>query len=272
MRAMKYSRNRVCLFLLAMHLQAMVPYAAQAEAYTKIFEGELSINNTVKIRLDNEKYWYRFGEVEWRVLKAGVIEGGDAKEVIFLDVNNSHINDVFVKLFESGANNIYALFIASEKDGAVVFSEYGELFGSPYINDRGELVSVKRDGPFSVIETYIVEKGELHRNEIREPINSDLERVTNFRRQGEEEFFINFLGTNIPATACVDADRAYLTKSPSAADISKAYLVKGDGVSILDSADNGEWLKVRYHGSRIADGWLSQTMLSFQAHDECKDD
>ncbi|WP_156465475.1 SH3 domain-containing protein [Pseudomonas sp. Leaf48] len=269
---MKYLRGKVCLFSLVLLLQAVVPYASQAEEYSKTFEAELFENNRIYIKLVGDKYLYRFGEVEWRVLKAGVIEGGGGKEVILMDVNKNHINDVFVKLFESGANNIYALFIASKKDGAVVFSEYEELFGSPYINDRGELTSVKRDGPFSVIETYMIEQGELHRNQTREPINSDLEKVTNFNRQGKEEFSIKFLGTNISANACVDASRAYLSNSPSAADVTKAYIVKGDRVSILDSANNGEWFKVRYHGGHITDGWLSQAMLSFQGAAECMRD
>lgn len=253
-------------------LQVMIPFAVQAEDRAKIFEGMLNKNNSIAIKLENEKYWYRFENTSWEVLKSGIMEGGGAKEVIFLDVNKNHINDIFVKLFEVGANSIYALFIASEKDGAIIFSEYDELFGSPHIDDRGQLVSIKRDGPFSIMEFYMAENGRLYRNKISEPISSELEKVTSFRRSGEKEYAVNFLGTDIPATACVYADRAYLSKSPSAADVTKSYIIKGDGVSIIDSAVNGEWLKIRYHGRRIIDGWLPQAMLSLREAGDCMRD
>lgn len=54
-----------------------------------------------------------------------------------MDVNDNNINDVFVKLFEAGANSLYALFVTTIRDGVVLFSEHGEVFGSPYLNGQG---------------------------------------------------------------------------------------------------------------------------------------
>lgn len=269
MRAMKFSRNRIAGFLIILLLQAISSCVVQSQEHARFFGVELAPEKVITIKLESKEYWVRFREEKWTLLKSEVVEGGGAKEVIFMDANKNGLNDIFLKLFEAGSNSFYALFITAVKDGSVVFTEFDGLFGSPYINDHGELISVKRVGPFSRIEIFKAEQGELYRHKIIEPLSSDLERVTKIDRNGETKFSINFLGDDTPATACVSVNRAFLSRSPTAADVTKAYIVKGDGVSLLDSTDSGEWLKVRYQGKSITEGWVLQEMLSFNEPNQC---
>lgn len=266
---MKYSKNSVLSFLLLLLLQSGMPCFASDEKNIKVFSSVLAKGYEVQVKYESARYWYRLGSNEWILLKGGVLEGGEAKEVLFMDVNDDSINDVFVKLFETGANSEYALFITELKDGLVFFSEHAEVFGSPYLNNQGELVSVKHDGPFSKVEMYKGERGEFYRYKLREAINSDLERVTTYDKSGGAKFSINFLGTSTAAVACVSSERAYLSTSPSLLDITKAYVVKGDAVSVLDSDSDGEWFKVRYHGKIVTDAWVSQETLNFNEVDGC---
>lgn len=263
---MKYLKNKILSCLVLLSLQMLFPHWVGAEEKIRFFNASLSEGHKVQIKLEAENYWSSLNGGEWRLLKVGVLEGGLAKEVLFLDVTGDGIKDVFVKLFESGANSVYALFVTSLKDNVVIFTEASEVFGSPYINDQGELVSVKRNGPFSTIEIYKTEDGRFYRYELREPINSELERVTIFEGGGVDKFSINLLGTNTIAVACVSAVRAYLSKVPSSLGITGSYLVKGDSVSVLDSDVDGEWFKIR---NGETDAWLSQDMLSFNGLNRC---
>ena len=268
---MKYSKNKAVafVFLILLLVQVSVPGFASAEKNAKVFNSMLAMGYEVQVKLEKNKYWFRLGDNEWVLLKGDVLEGGGAVEVLFMDVNDNNINDVFVKLFEAGANSLYALFVTTVRDGVVLFSFYGEVFGSPYLNGQGELTSVKHDGPFSRIEIYKGDRGEFYRSEFREAINSDLERVTTYDQHGETNFAISFLGTNIIADACIISERAYLSRIPSSLGITKTYLVKGDRVVVLDSTGDGNWLKVRYLGKIVTEAWVSQEMLSFSAVDHC---
>jgi len=268
---MKYLKNKIVAFVFFILLlaQASIPSFASAEKSVRVFSSVLATGYDIQVKLEENRYWFRMGDNEWVLLKGDVLQGGKAVEVLFMDVNDNKINDVFVKLFEVGANSLYALFITTINDGGVLFSEHGEVFGSPYLNNQGALISVKHDGPFSKIEKFYGDGDVFYRSELREAINSDLERVIIYDKRGKTGFSINFLGTNITAGACVISERAYLSRGPSSAEVTKAYFVKGDRLVVLDSTSDAEWLKVRYRGKIVTEAWVSQEMLRFNIDDQC---
>ncbi|MGF6093167.1 hypothetical protein [Pseudomonas sp. 18173] len=270
MKVMKYLKNSKILFVLLMVFQLVSLSLVRAEQAIAVFSEELSKGHNVKVKLEGDSYWLREGKKEWVLLKAGVLRGGEAKPVLFLDANGDGVKDIFLKLFESGANNAYALFFAKLQDNNVFyFSESKEVFGSPYLGAQGELVSVKRNGPFSTIAKYRGKRGGLYLYELREPINSDVEKVTIFDGEGKAKSSINYFGTNTTASACVSSERAYLSESPSVAGLMKSYLVKGDSLSVLDSDSDGEWFRVRCQGNIVTDAWLPQVVLDFNDSSLC---
>lgn len=183
---MKCLKFNIFSFLILVICQLITPCFLRSDVIYRTYSAVLAEGYDVKIKFEGRNYWILDGEYNWVLLKGDAIESGAADDVLFLDANSDGVKDIFVKLFESGASNAYALFITQIKGGTAFYLEYNEIFGSPYLNSRDELVSIKRDGPFAKIEIYKVDNGYFFLHEVREPINSDLEKVRVFDRRGGE--------------------------------------------------------------------------------------
>ena len=66
-----------------------------------------------------------------------------------------------------------------------------------------------------------------------------------------------------PAVLVVSAGRAWLYSAPDEKARTRAYLVAGDEVEVLDSKDHGqEWFKVRYRGKKEYIRWMRSRFLT----------
>lgn len=268
--AMKHMNNKSLLCYALILLMAGASINLEAEENVKLFTSPPSqTGHAIEIKLDQNMYWYRKNNKEWSFLKSGNMGHSNAKEVRFLDVTGDANKDVFVKTFEAGANSSYALFISELKDNSVTLTERAEIFWSPYINSRNELISIQHDGPFSIIEKYRTEQQTLYRYELREPINSDLERVAAFKKSGEARSVITFLGGDSTAIACVTSNKAFLSNTPSSSGTTDNYLSKGETVSLIDISNDKEWIMVRPHGDIGIDSWLTIGTLEPYEPGEC---
>jgi hypothetical protein len=267
---MKLLKSKFSVFIVFLLINLSAQCYAGVDGNTEGYSSYLANEFFVEVKLERDKYWFRIVGSEWVLLKEGVQRGGRAKEVLFMDVNDNDVKDVFLKVFEAGSNSLYALFITEIRNGSIFFVEQDELFGSPYANKQGQLVSVKREGPFSTLETYKGYQGRFYKLELREPINSDLERVTIYDKGGVGKFSVKFLGSNINAGACVVVERVQLSNTPSVSKDSQAYLVKGDVVSILDVQGEGEWLKVLYSAGNIIEAWVPQDSIELNEAGHCE--
>lgn len=243
----------------------------EAEESVKLFTSPpYKTGHAIEIKLDRNNYWYRKNNKEWSFLKPGNMGNGNAKEVLFLDITGNAVEDVFVKLLDAGANSSYALFISELKDSSVTLTERAEIFWSPYINSRDELISIQHDGPFSIIEKYRAEQQTLYRYELREPINSDLERVTTFKKSGESRSMITLLGGDSTAVACITSNKAFLSNTPSLSGTTDNYLPKGETVSLIDISNDKKWIMVRTRGDTGSDSWLQIGALAFDEPEGCR--
>lgn len=60
------------------------------------------------------------------------------------------------------------------------------------------------------------------------------------------KLFVGFKKTNI---------KTYIHSTPNTS--TKMYLIKSDEVEILE--ENGEWLRIRYYGKRVVEGWIKKS-------------
>lgn len=267
---MKFLKSKFSVLMVFLLINLSAQSCASIDGNAEVYSSNLADDFFIEVKLERGKYWFRIVGSEWELLKEGVQRTGRSKEVLFVDVNDNDVKDIFVKVFEAGPNSVYALFFSEIKSGLISFVEQDELFGSPYVNEKGQMVSVKRDGPFSTLETYKGYQGRFYKFELREPINSDLDRVTIYDEGGIGKFSIKFLGTSIDAFACISVERVHLSSTPSVSKKSQPYLVKGDAVSILDVQGEGEWVKVRYSAKNIFEAWVPQNSIKLNETGHCE--
>ncbi len=71
----------------------------------------------------------------------------------------------------------------------------------------------------------------------------------------EPKFFRNYIHFQNTYLKTINLDKSKIT-SISGIE-TKMYLIKGDEVEVLE--EKGEWLKIRYYGKKIVEGWIKKS-------------
>ena len=243
-------------------ITALLAHTAQGSNPQKnqhTYTSEIGQNHSATIKLTSNNY-YLHSESESTLLKEATAIHLRGDEVIFLDVNSDELKDIFVKIMDARVEGYYTLYLSSIENNKLSLTEQPAIFGSPYIDDSGLLISVMHDGPFSHIEKYNITSSRPYRVESRTPINHDLEKVVTYDQDGlKTGISIKLLGSNIDAKACITS-KSHFHASPDEGK-KKSYLIEGDTVLLRDATKNGKWFNVFYPPSKSS-GWIQENHLT----------
>jgi len=218
------------------------------------FADELGGGKSVSIILESDRYFVETKGVR-HLLKEGAVITQRGDEVIFLDVNEDGLKDVFIKVMDARVESVYVLYVSKEV-GDIRLDEYPELFGSPYVDEGGLLISVRHNGPYSHIKKYKGVAGEFYPIESRDPVSPDMEKVIVHDRLGSViSNSIKFLGSNDDASGCV----SFLTDVYDAPNFNTPIgSVAADSlIQVKDVSDASGWFYIFHQESNLS-GWIQQ--------------
>jgi hypothetical protein len=247
---------RIFAASLLIQMSSISPAISEEGLPAASYSVRLTDHKVLTVKLENNSYYY-YSADDWLLLKKDILSADKGEAVIFLDVNDDQYDDVLVKLYDSGADSYYSLFLTHIKNNSIFLVEHDGVFGSPYINKERDLISISHNGPFSKIEKYKRNKGSLYRYQSISPINSDIEKLITYDSNGQEiAFSIRFIGLDVIACASVSSDQVFLSSAPSADTHTGTYFLHGGSLIILDATADGVWVKVQHVAEPAAVGWL----------------
>jgi len=236
-------------------MPVMLPLISMAQPEIKqlTYMSELAEGFSTTIKLIGNDYFLE-SDGQLSPLRKGAVIFRRGDEVLFMDVDQDGIKDIFVKFMDARAEGIYILYMASVSEGKLYLKERPEIFGSPYL-DGEILISVRHNGPYSHVEKYKASSGLLYRFESRDPINPDMEKVVLYDRYNVPTHeSIKLLGLEIDATGCISTSKTTVHKQPGE-EIENGHLILGDVISVRDATKNGGWFKV-YFQRNNTEGWI----------------
>jgi len=143
----------------------------------------------------------RTAELSRRNDQVEVAEAGRTHLLSALDFPDTHVlagdltgdgeSEILVELFSSASGSCYELWLPR----GATYHQYDDVFCNPVSEPDGTLRTVRRDGPFSHITTYLPdEERGLRKLSRQEPLNRDFSRFSEWRQDGAMEEAIIFLG------------------------------------------------------------------------------
>lgn len=177
--------------------------------------------------------------------------------VIVSDITGDGVKDLFVELFPSRSGSCYELW-SSDSGG---YARHRDLLCNPVLDERGTLVTVDRDGPYSRITEYVPRQGggiEWVRRQ--EPLSPDFSRFEQRSEGHAPSSTVVFLGLPGCGEAHVAVEGSVrVSEEPRA----RAGRMVGGPLRVLDvlraEGAAGEWVLVEAPaGDR---GWIASSEL-----------
>lgn len=259
------SRDSVVAILLLIALLSMPALAGSEPVDVRhTYTADLGNGQGASIIWDSGSYLFEQNGV-WRLLKEGDVLTPRGDEVIFLDVNDDGLKDIFIKVMEARVEDIYSLYISKLDDEKLRLEERPELFGSPYVDEKGLLISTSHSGPYSHVEKYKGAAGDFYRLESRDSVGFDMEKVVLYD-QGNAvvSSSIKFLGSNTDVRGCV----RFLTNVYGAPEIQApvGYLNFDSIIQLKDVSSGAEWFYIHDQNSMLS-GWIHRDHFDFDCEE-----
>ena len=123
-----------------------------------------------------------------------------------------------------------------------------------------ELYTAQKSGPLYYSTIYRIDDGRLFKFKDSTILLNGLEKATVFDRAGTVVRELIFDDTDekmVPAIRKIIPEKAWLYSAPNEKNRTRAYLIKGDEVSVLDvSGEWFDWYKIRYEGKKPLVRWV----------------
>lgn len=183
----------------------------------------------------------------------------------FDDFNMDGFQDFAVDIsYGYGGVNVFSdIYFFDAKTGRF-FKGLEEVSNIELSPETGEIHTSQKSGPRFYRTNYRFEGGKPYKYQDVTVIFDDLEVITLFDPSGKtiqkavvdiENKMEN--GRLIPALRAITVERAQLFKKPDEQSRTKAYLIKGDQVEVLDvSGAWDNWYKIRFKGKKTIERWI----------------
>ena len=235
-------------------LRSRLRFAISADHQAEVFIE----NNTVRVQFDSNQS---------QILQEG-IEGLNNEILVQIDdFNFDGLQDIAVLgSYGYGGVNLFSnVYIYDSKTNL-----FRHLLTESNIraDDQERVLHTdQRSGPRTYTATYHFIQEQLYLLRETVSLGSDLQKNTIYDSAGQVEKIIitdltQDLNRLLPAKRKIFARRAYLYSQPNEAAKTRAYVIHGDEVELLDSSGSwDEWLFIRYRGKSVLERWIKAETL-----------